>query len=157
MVNKNCQWLLELPHSHSHAVRKSRTQLVGWPPSRVVHLQPHNACHPTSAQPGPFRPASSTCCCCSSNGDISIVQPHWKMTTVKVFGQSLKLGEFRRGHFVCLSLLNKLNLLPLARDADAVRQIESTQRAFRMHCPHSGAIEAERGVARDDHVVVAFV
>jgi len=71
-------------------------------------------------------------------------------------GNHLSSGEFRRGHFVCLPLLNKLNLLPLARDADAVRQIESTQRAFRMHY-HWEPLRRKVGVARVDPAVVSFV
>jgi len=85
---------------------------------------------------------------------LSIVQPHWTTTTMDTrypssqAGNHLSSGEFRRGHFVCLPLLNKLNLLPLARDADAVRQIESTQRAFRMHYHWEPLAEGGRGTGR---------
>jgi len=93
---------------------------------------------------------------------LSIVQPHWTTTTMDTrypssqAGNHLSSGEFRRGHFDCLPLLNKLNLLPLARDADAVRQIESTQRAFRMHY-HWEPLRRKVGVARVDPAVVSFV
>jgi len=52
---------------------------------------------------------------------LSIVQPHWTTTTMDArypssqAGNHLSSGEFRRGHFVCLPLLNgiyfDLNLL----------------------------------------------